>query len=188
MFLGVADDQAIGLATLHTSVAYQVLGLLVIAVGLLELRKQFGKPGLRNIIKVRISELTRSLRRKQGFHGQGSTATLGPVVGYAGTLERGSQHDPQDEVTALREAVTQLQNDIGVLKKQLATEEAAREESHQALADRHRSISDALERAFIGGITLEFMGLTWLLAGIVFPALPRVFRADWITLFGTLSA
>lgn len=155
----------------------QLLGLLLIARGIRETRKIFGRPGL--------LERARGWWRRRPLFNRPRVVNISGVGGIGsaqafGTASVGRAPNPNatvDERLALLETdVAQIRQQLGETRHELKSEiGAVRTETAaniKALTTADEQTKRLLESVSIGGIDLEIIGLVWLIVGVIAATAP----------------
>jgi hypothetical protein len=174
-----------------TSVRYagtllQFCGLALVAHGLSETRRLFGRPSLGAKVVAWFSALkavivgpkptNATLQAMSGNFTVKGRASLVHKAGPGSPLDRrveileGNLDRLRDETS---ERFTEVRQEITATREELGRESAVRQQEQQ-------KASRTLEDLAVGGIHLEMMGFVWLLLGMLFTSVPEeVARLFW---------
>lgn len=164
---------------LQTGAALQFAGVLTIAWGIRQTRKDFGLPGLVDYGREWLREIINGPKTQIiCATGISSSASVGgasiTIEGYAPTLTlEGRIAALEANQKSLEERLDRVASDtqrrISDQVARLAVEIENRERGDRDQAER-------LKRAHTGGLTLSVAGTTWVLVGTILSGFP-----DWIT-------
>jgi hypothetical protein len=155
----------------------QVFGLLAAGEGLRELRRYFKRPSLRSVA-------TTWLRQLLSAFGPPTTHVVGASIAESSWLTAharavlGPRPDLPipERLAAAEKLITDLQVELGQVDERLRSQIA---EVTQAIQEesRTREIGDAkvsrsVEDVGVGGFPVAFVGLVWLLVGVVCTSIP----------------
>jgi hypothetical protein len=162
-----------------TGFLLQVAGLLLVAWGIRSTRRLFGRPGLgTQLWEWYLNLLTATVsipkHRTASISGSASIRISGHGTGTVswGTAPRTVEEKLQDlerDIAALRTYVNEQSTALG--KRLNAAEATAAEESAARQAET-ASLRAVLEAQSTGGLTLELIGLVWLLLGAALSSFP----------------
>jgi len=158
----------------YSGLLLQLAGLVVVAIGIRDTRRLFGRPTLVQIAATWFERLRVALRNPPAvITARGSISLSGSLTLRAsGTATlSAAPRSIEERVASLEKAADgarerlnalhdQIQTSAKGLRDQLAAEERARQEADGTL--RH-----LLEDQAAGGLHLETMGLCWLLVGTI---------------------
>lgn len=154
----------------------QVLGLVIVALGLSETRKLFGRPSIFGQIWTWLKGFPKKGKTQTVLAGTtGATSSAGGGV----RIRKGIGPDAtvEQRVTALEEHVADLQKDFSSAmaqhREQLGrlTNELGNER-RQRLQEQNR-LREQLEEFSVGGLVLESVGFFWLLLATIFTSIPE---------------
>jgi hypothetical protein len=158
---------------------FQCAGVLLVAWGLADTRHRlFHKTPLRRELWDRVRRVSYVIKPPPPINISAEMAGAGNAIIGAGevrinvpavTLEERLTALTKD-VRRVEETVSALQRDLLNAKREVG-ERIDRESSERQIEN--RSIRDLLEKATVGGIHLEFAGVGFLLAGILFTSVPE---------------
>lgn len=167
-----------GLRTIGGSL--QLLGIVLVAKGIADLRRDFGLPSSLSEILAETREGARAaghvLARLVGRRptvttvtGVGASASLGISVKGRGTVRSGPGASLSERVSLIEQIVDSLENSVWRLEDTVAQQQ----ESHGHLLEaeriaRERADAEVASRVTdfaIGGVRLETIGLIWLTVG-----------------------
>jgi hypothetical protein len=161
----------------YSGTAVQICGLLTIAKGLRDLRRWFRQPPALKRIKDWFAELASALKKPQK-----TTVTPAPVVMKVGVGGGRVISKPSGEA-GLSERVAYLERELEHLRSEVRPQmkqnrrrieevrsELKREGSHRQKD--MQSTKQLIEEISIGGLHLEWVGLLWLLLGLIATCLP----------------
>ena len=191
--LGLATGMAwVAAPTVLAAVRYagtvlQLLGVCVVAIGLSEMRRLFGKPTLVARVLGWLRQLRSVFIRPQPIALQASVASAAAVAGECRVVRTPRPGAPLDErVSALESDLASLRDeldakvgglraDIRALSDKIKHERRERERADQQTARR-------VEEVAVGGLHLETVGLFWLVMGTLGTSIPDEI-ALWISFF-----
>jgi hypothetical protein len=153
----------------------QLFGILLVAYGVRELRKDFNRPSMIAAMRAQIVAFVRSFRsgdRTVAISGVGSVALSGSLaLGYGrvgGTVEQRLDGLAR-EIDALRQDLQErdrkLDDKLAAVRGEVSKE---REERTAA----HGDIQRKLDNVAVGGLYLDVIGLWWLLFATVATSVP----------------
>ena len=142
----------------------QLLGLLMVMIGLSEARKRFGRPSILDAARGYLKRFPTLKRRNVTAHVSGAAALVmgGAVVAGHGTVTPGPNTPLEERLARLEQGVNRLDAGLYQANQQIEKEAEARKEAMTA-EQRAREASDAeirkrLEDEMIGRLHLETMG------------------------------
>ena len=158
----------------YAALLLQLLGIVVVAIGISETRALFARPSLAAITKSWLRDLHHSLTRQIVPVGTAheinlagsirlSSSATGTLTSAPSTIDQ-RLSALEAEVTAIRqhvnERVERVVTDLGHLRRDLVQEAKERNQSTQELRR-------LIETEAAGSLHLEIMGLFWLLVGTI---------------------
>jgi hypothetical protein len=155
----------------------QILGLIVVVVGLRDKLKQFKRPTVPGTVRSWFGRLARAFRRPEPI-----TVQLSGVgaVALAGELQArlllGPGASIEQRVRALEANLAQLQEELNTKVQDMRkrndrlAEDLRQETEDRKTADRYAG--SQIEEVAIGGWGLEVVGLLWLLFGVLGTSIP----------------
>jgi hypothetical protein len=161
----------------YCGLAFQVLGILTVVVGLREKLHLFNRPGFTGEIRRWIERRPRWRPRTQTIIVTGIggvTMTGGATVSAHGTVSPASSLEIR--VAALEAGITALREDLVETKRALDDSISQVKETVGVERRERRAVVKALrvqlEGLGAGGVNIEVMGVMWLLAGVVLATVP----------------
>ena len=162
-----------------TGMLLQIGGVGTVAWGLSKTRQLFDQLGIWESIVSWVAAIPEQVRAPTAVSASGSMKSA------LGSLSAGAQvHSSQDD-KSLEEKVSWLLNEVkrlenliddirseGKERKKKLEDQIEEEASERESAD--EDISQQIEEVAIGGLHLEFMGVVWLVVGIVLSSFPVV--------------
>jgi len=155
----------------------QSFGVATVAFGLHRIRKMFGRPSLVTSLKAWLSRLPRWIRKAVMAADTASISASGSI-----TVEsQWSIFDPDSLIEAqvgeLAKNVERLKVGLIAVKKDIdsrAREQAdALQREQQLRAEHDEKLQALLEAAETGGLHISFVGVIWLLFGLLLSSVPR---------------
>lgn len=157
--------------------ALQIFGLWTVAKGIRDTRKQFGRPSARDWLITWLKRIPKALSKPTDVSGTGTTAEASAVArGPSSRLGVRPDASVEEKLEALEKRLDNLEENVNEvrsemrkkvsqLKKDLSKER--RERAKEA-----SKLKRQLEDLSVGGLTLEAVGVAWLLLGITLSSLP----------------
>ncbi len=158
----------------------QLLGLLSVALGISQLRRDFGLKGtiaeiiaeLLHLAKTAVQRVAQMLgRRPAVIHGAGALVAGVTLMRARGKVRSGPNASLEDRIGLLERLIDTLEDAHATLQD---TIERDREQFNKALNDeRHaredgdKALKDSVKSLAVGGIRLQTVGLVWLILGVV---------------------
>jgi hypothetical protein len=154
----------------YSALALELGGLFVVAAGIASTRRQFEKPGLKQAVVSWFNDLANAWKAPRNI-----SLTLEPVRlnvrVNSPTITITPQLDLEERVALAERQLVELRADLDTIRRDVeskATEQAnavRKEAAGREVAD--EKLRKMLEDVAAGGLTLETIGLTWLLLGTV---------------------
>lgn len=152
----------------------QLFGLVLVAQGMRELRREFNRPTVFAAMRARINAILQSFRAQHhvAITGVGGVSLAGSVALAHGRV-RGTTEQRLDglerDIDALRkdaqERENKVQDKLSELRAELSNEKQERIEAH---AEINRKLDDVA----VGGLHLNVIGLWWLLFATIANSVP----------------
>ncbi len=159
----------------------QIVGLVIVAQGLLNIWSKFDRPGLWATIKEGWARGPWHVRTRY-VELAGTSNSMSSGAGYITTGVR-PDASPEERLAALEENVNQLHKDFANLAGRFDTEGAKLHEVIKQEQDQREStdedIKSTLEDLAVGGLHLEAVGLVYLIFGLILATIPGEI-ASWI--------
>jgi hypothetical protein len=161
-------------AVRYAGASLEIFGVLTIAHGLRRLRKQFGPASSNENWFIRLGRAFRRAEPKTLQASAGSIAIVGGNVSMRRSAGTGASLDVRLEVLEAnfkqfeQETSRQIQANIekvSHLKAELDQERDARSEADRATSKQIKDMA-------IGGLDIEFIGLIWVVLGIIGASIP----------------
>jgi len=153
----------------------QLFGILLVAQGARELRREFNRPTVFAAMCARFNAIVQSFRssdRTAAITGVVGIAMSGSAVAGYGRV-RGTTEQRLDglerELDALR---NDLQDRERKIKEQLSTVRRELLEEKQERSQAHDTINRKLDHLAVGGLHLDVIGLWWLLFATIATSVP----------------
>jgi hypothetical protein len=160
-----------------SGLALQCLGVGTVFLGLQKTRKLFGRPNLVTLVKEWLSRLPRWIRKLVMPAGAGAFTVSGSVTAEGYQWSKFDPASPNEvQVAALAKNVEWLKEGLIAVRKDIASrarEQAdALQREQQLRAEQDEKLRALLEVAETGGLQISFVGLVWLLFGLLLSSLP----------------
>ena len=162
-----------------TGFILQFAGLVIVAAGIRDTRKLFGRPGLgtqleRWFFGLLAAAVALPKHVTASISGAGAIGLAGHVTATVsrGTAPRTVEEKLQDLERDVADLRTYVNEQSRALGKRLDAAEATAAEESAARKEETASLRTVLEAQSTGGLTLEVIGLVWLLLGAAFSSFP----------------
>ena len=155
---------------------FELLGLYMVAVAYLRLRKEFGRDGVRKLIAKYFVDLCAALWPAKGkvISAIGSSGAEATANARA-ELRPGPRTPLHTRVDILEQSLRHLTAEVIQVTKDLAAQDerlsAEVRAERQARIEAERGSRALLENSVLGNMNAEIVGWTWLFAGVVFGTL-----------------
>ena len=161
----------------YAGTALQICGLGVVARGLSKVRKSFGRPSLGEKVVAWFRQLGAAFFPPRLITAQGDMGGVARATGeMRGVVVAGPDASLDRRVTILEDNFHRLREELDAKETQVRTElrtlKAAVVQEQRAREAEARRISSHMEDFAVGGLHLEFVGLTWLFLGVLGTSLP----------------
>jgi hypothetical protein len=157
----------------------QVFGLFLVAIGISELRKDFGLPPLGDTVR-KWGRLAKAIFVKPApitveLSGVSASADMGGSAGMRFKLAPGTPLHKrvtllEQQIEGLEAALDKAHNN---LLREISNIRQATDVGLRARADEIANLATKLQRVTVGGIHLELMGLIWLFVGTILAGFPN---------------
>jgi len=160
----------------------QVFGLGTVAFGLSQVRRSFGRPSLLSKALEWFRQIQAAFKPPKHVTVEAKAAGLSIAAGRPRVFVTAGPTTPLDERVALLEQnLRRLQDEFDAheerITKELRTVNEALTREHQARETEARRISTQLENFAVGGLHLEFIGVFWLVLGVLGTSIPTEIAA-----------
>jgi hypothetical protein len=175
--IGCAGSSNTSAKVRYAGTALQVLGLSTVAVGLHQVRRLFGTESILQKLQGWWTQVTSAFVAPKPTSVQGASIGISTVVGQAAAFQQATP------ATSLEGRVAILEANMNGLRELLdAKEQTLRgdifalgkktERESQTRASENREIKHTMQELAIGGLHLEFVGLLWLVLGVLGTSIP----------------
>jgi hypothetical protein len=165
-------------AVCYAGTLLQILGLATVATGLSHVRRLFGRPSLGQKTVAWLRQLAAAFHRPKPITAR-LNATLDDMTLAAevrAPLSAGPQSPLERRVAILEENLDRLRNEVDAKEARLRRDLSAIKDSlgheQQAREAENRQITAKMKELAVGGLHLEFVGLTWLFLGVTGASIP----------------
>ncbi len=156
-----------------TGLVLQLLGLLMVVIGLSEARKRFGRPSILDAARRYLSRFPTLKQRNVTAHVSGAAGIVAggsAMIGH-GTVAPGPNTPLEERVARLEQSVKRIDGDLFQANQRIEREAATRKEAIAAERSARETgdaeIRKRLEDEVVGGLHLETMGAWWIALGIL---------------------
>ena len=162
----------------YAGMTLQWLGLFRVAVDLRRLRRQFRQPSLPGEIWSWFRQLAAAFVPPKPISAQASIVLGGTTLAGAGRVVRsaGPGASLESRVAILEEGVNGLRNELEAkehgLRRELGSVRESIDHESKARQTQNQQTLDTIKDVAVGGLDLEFVGLVWLLLGVLGTSIP----------------
>ncbi len=165
----------------------QMMGLGTVAFGLYDIRRQFGRPPLRESLLAYFRQLLSAFMPPKPITATFSATAADTVVAGEGVADRlvSSGAPLEERISALKADLDRLRGELDTKTRMLreridgVRESLNRETEERQVAD--GSMARKIEDVAVGGLKLEGVGLFWLWLGVLGTSIPD-YLAAWVSL------
>jgi hypothetical protein len=163
---------------LYAGTVLDFFGLVLVAQGLSETRKQFGKPSVFGRLRRWFEAFASTFRRQEHQRAVAATGRFSLRTGHVrARVGVGQNATVEQRVHALEQNLKILSSELTEVRSshdlKLAKIETALEEEKKQRVAEMGQLSRQLEDLAVGDLHLETIGLFWLVLGILFTNIPN---------------
>lgn len=164
-------------AVRHAGTMLQVLGLATVAIGLSEMRRLFGRPSLRRRVAAWFRRVIATFRTPEPITLQASGSFSAAWFGEARVVRGVPPGAPlEDRVAVLEDNLGRLRDELDAkeekIRREMATVREGLEHESQERRVENQRMAQTVEEVAVGGLHLEFVGLIWLVLGVLGTSIP----------------
>jgi hypothetical protein len=174
-------------AILYAGTILELLGLVLVAIGLSDLRRLFGRPSATTLVIGWFGQFVAAFRPPRAVEGRASATGTSSIRAAGRTIHGAGPGAPiEDRVQALELNVSALRDELdrGVqqLRGDLDVVNEALQRENQERRTGEAEVKRKLEEMAVGDLHLEAVGLFWVFLGVLGTSIPEEIAtiAPWL--------